>query len=230
MNVQIYSNTKNQEGDVNYNNKFAVTLPESIDGENKTRYIRPLNVSYPQMINNVQEKTCGIRFKHTLFWKSKPTVEPDNLTVETDWIYLEPGRYTLKKLVKKLNNISISFGVHFLILAGGHVGVSVDLEPTYIRRINNNDTPTYQPYLSRTPQDFSYELNKDLKYILGMDKIILHPEVQRLYDDEILIWNGPPPTALGMILAALHHDNGASPAAVGENKMWCFFMVNIVLI
>jgi hypothetical protein len=97
MNVQIYSNTKNQEGDVNYNNKFAVALPESIDGENKTRYIRPLNVTYPLMINNVQEETCSIRFKYNLFWNSYAYI-----TVETDWIYLTPGRYTLKKLIKKL--------------------------------------------------------------------------------------------------------------------------------
>ena len=87
MNVQIYSNTKNQEGDVNYTNKFTMTLPEPIDGENKTRYIRVLNVTYPLMLNNLDEKTCGIRFKHRLFWNSIPLVKGDNITIETDWIY-----------------------------------------------------------------------------------------------------------------------------------------------
>jgi hypothetical protein len=229
MNIQIYSNTKNQEGDVNYNNKFALTLPEPIDGENKTRYIRALNVTYPLMINNLQEKTCGIRFKHRLFWNSHPTVQGDYIIIETDWIYLTPGRYTLKKLIRILNAISQEFGIDFSILAGGHVGVSVDMEPKYIYRYNNTDKLTYTPYYARDPTDFSFEMNKDLKYILGMDKVILHPEVQDIFDDGTLIWIDPtgmdlPPTPLEQILCTLFYKIGSSPVkASSGNKLWYFF-------
>jgi hypothetical protein len=107
MNVQIYSNTINQEGDVNYTNKFTMTLPEPIDGENKTRYIRALNVTYPLMINNLAENTCGIRFNYTLFWNSQPSVKGDNITIETDWIYLTRGRY--KKIKCNFTGIWFAF-------------------------------------------------------------------------------------------------------------------------
>ena len=182
MNVQIYSNTKNQEGDVNYTNKFTMTLPESIDGENKTRYIRALNVTYPLMINNIEEKTCGIRFKHCLFWNSQ-LLALDNITIETEWVYLTRGRYTLKKLIRKLNAFSQEYGFHFSVLPGGHVGISVNMEPKYVYRYNDSDKLTHVSYTVKSTSDFSFEMSKDLKYILGMDEIVLHPEVQAIFDD-----------------------------------------------
>ena len=223
MNVQIYSNTKNQEGDVNYTNKFTMTLPEPIDGENKTRYIRALNVTYPLMINNLAENTCGIRFNYTLFWNSQPSVKGDNITIETDWIYLTRGRYTVKKLIRKLNAISQEFGLHFSILAGGHVGISIDMEPTYVYRYNNADKLTYAPYLIRSTHDFSFEMTKDLKYILGMDEVILHPEVKKIFDDGTLIWSGAlPPTPLEQILSTLLKYHSPAIASSG-NTLWYFF-------
>jgi hypothetical protein len=223
MNVQIYSNTINQEGDVNYTNKFTMTLPEPIDGENKTRYIRALNVTYPLMINNLAEDTCGIRFNYKLFWNSTPSVKGDNITVETDWIYLTRGRYTVKKLIRKLNAISQEFGLHFSILPGGHVGISIDMEPTYVYRYYSANTLTHQPYLVRSTDDFSFEMTKDLKYILGMDEVILHPEVKKIFDDGTLIWSGAlPPTPLQQILSTLLKYHSPAIASSG-NKLWYFF-------
>jgi hypothetical protein len=227
MNVQIYRNTKNQEGDVNYTNKFTMTLPEPIDGENKTRYIRALNVTYPLMINNIEEKTCGIRFKHCLFWNSQ-LLALDNITIETEWVYLTRGRYTLKKLIRKLNAISQEYGFHFSILPGGHVGISVNMEPKYVYRYNDSDRLTHVSHTVKSTSDFSFEMSKDLKYILGMDEIVLHPEVQAIFDDGSVVWNyAVPPTPMEYILTTIVIAN-----VKGEdvNKLWYFFMVNIAQI
>jgi hypothetical protein len=61
MNVQIISNTPNGVGGENFNNLFVMLLPEVIDAENEKKIIRVLNVSYPLTIENVEEKSCGIR-------------------------------------------------------------------------------------------------------------------------------------------------------------------------
>jgi hypothetical protein len=53
MNVKILSNTPNAEGNTNYNNKFAMSIPEQIDAENGQKVIRVLNVTYPLTIDNV---------------------------------------------------------------------------------------------------------------------------------------------------------------------------------
>jgi hypothetical protein len=220
MNVQIYSNTPNQEGDVNYNNKFTMTLPEPIDGENKTRYIRALNVTYPLMINNVEDKTCGVRFKYCIYWNSQ-LLKQDNITIETDWIYLTRGRYTLKKLIRKLNAISQEYGLQFSILPGGHVGVSIDMEPKYVYRYNDVNHLQQEPYVVKSTRDFFFEMSKDLKYILGMDEIVLHPKVQDIFEDGNVVWTGPlPPTSMEYILATI-----LTAVVNGEdvNKLWYFF-------
>jgi hypothetical protein len=64
MNVQIYSNTPNKEGGTNYNNEFTMTLPEQVDAENEKKTICVLNVTYPLAIENVEEKSCGIRLTY----------------------------------------------------------------------------------------------------------------------------------------------------------------------
>jgi hypothetical protein len=127
-----------------------MTLPEPIDGENKTRYIRALNVTYPLMINHIEEKTCGIRFKYMLVWNPPPHYSLDNITIETEWVYLTRGRYTLKKLIRQLNAISQEYGFHFSILPCGHVGISVNMEPKYVYRYNDNDQLTHVSYTVKT--------------------------------------------------------------------------------
>jgi hypothetical protein len=166
MNVQIYSNTPNQEGDVNYNNKFTMTLPEPIDGENKTCYIRALNVTYPIMINNVEDKTFGIRFKHRLFW-NKQLLAKDNVEIESEWLYLICGRYTLKKIIQKLNALTREYGFYF----------SINMEPKYVYRYQQVSPVLFEQYTVKSAMDFSFEMTKDLKYVLGMDEFVFHPEV-----------------------------------------------------
>ena len=64
MNIQIVSNARNNVGGENFNNTFTMPLLETIDGENEHKHIRVLNVSYPQTIENVREKQCGIRLRY----------------------------------------------------------------------------------------------------------------------------------------------------------------------
>ena len=178
MNVQIYSNTKNQEGAVNYNNKFTMTLPEQIDGENKTRYIRALNVTYPLVIDNIEEKCCGIKLKYFLFWRGNL----DRIELKTEWMYLPAGRYTLEKIINKLNQLVDEYGIHFYILNGGHVGVSLPTFYYYIYRFADADAVTLEHRLPQTVADFNFELTKNLQYILGMDEYILHPDVANVFE------------------------------------------------
>ena len=178
MNVQIYSNTPNQEGAVNYNNKFTMTLPEQIDGENKTRYIRALNVTYPLAIDNIEEKCCGIKLKYFLFWRGNL----DRIELKTEWLYLPAGRYTLEKIINKLDQLVEEYGIHFYILNGGHVGVSLPTYYYYIYRFADADAVSHDQRTPLTVADFNFELTKNLKYILGMDEYILHPDVANVFE------------------------------------------------
>jgi hypothetical protein len=178
MNVQIYSNTPNQEGDVNYNNKFTITLPEQIDGENKTRYIRALNVTYPLAIDNIEEKCCGIKLKYNLCWRGIL----DRIEFETEMMHLPAGRYTLEKIINKLNQLVDEYGLHFYILNGGHVGVSLPTFYYFIYRIQDVEVVTFEHRLPLTVADFQFELSKNLQYILGMDEYILHPDVANVFE------------------------------------------------
>ena len=172
MSVQIYSNTKNQEGAVNYNNKFTMTLPEQIDGENKTRYIHALNVTYPLAIDNIEEKCCGIKIKYFLFWRGNL----DRIELKTEF-YLPAGRYTLEKIIDKLNQMVDEYGLHFYILNGGHVGISLPTFYYYITRYVDDQPLVHNYRAPQTVADFNFELTKNLQYILGMDEYILHPDV-----------------------------------------------------
>jgi hypothetical protein len=227
--VQIYSNTPNEEGDVNYNNKFTMTLPEEIDGENKPRFIQALNVTYPLMIDNVEEKSCGVRLRYKIHWflatKPAPNIHPaitaysgwDNyITFETIWLFIPPGYYTLKKLIKELNRAVMEYELHFSILAGGRIGVTLGLSPKYVRRYNNEDLVSVN-YIVRTHNDFSFELTKDLKYMLGLDDYILHPEVAGstwASNDKPLL------TQIKLILTTIIWKRYNSKTI---NKLWSFF-------
>jgi hypothetical protein len=96
MNIQIVSNARNREGGVNYNNVFTMPLPEEIDADNERKNIRILNVTYPQTIENVHEKECGIRIKYNL----SRTIQgfPASLKYQTPLIYLPAGHYSLNKM------------------------------------------------------------------------------------------------------------------------------------
>ena len=231
--VQIYSNTQNQEGDVNYNNKFTMTLPEEIDGENKTRFIHALNVTYPLMIDNVEEESCGIRLQYKIYWllatqPAAPTHPPitayagwDNyITFETIWLFIPPGYYTLKKLVKELNRNVFEYGMHFTILAGGRIGITLGISPKYVCRYNQEDLKSVN-YIVRTATDFSFELTRDLKYMLGLDSYILHPEVRDIFTN--CPYPGTHPallTQMELILTTIVLKRYAKKPI---NKLWHFF-------
>jgi hypothetical protein len=75
----------------------------------------------------------------------------------------------------------------------------------------------------KSTDDFSFEMNKDLKYILGMDEVTLHPEVQHIFDVPGVTWSGAlPPTALQHILKTLLNYHNPARASNG-NKLWYFF-------
>jgi hypothetical protein len=227
--VQIYSNTQNQEGDVNYNNKFTMTLPEEIDGENKTRFIHALNVTYPLMIDNVEEESCGIRLHYKIHWMLASSalapynikVTSDNyITFETVWMFIPSGYYTLKKIVKELNRYVMEYGMHFSILAGGRVGISLGISPKYVCRYNHENLKSIK-YIVRTANDFSFELTRDLKYMLGLDGYILHPEVTNIFKNSSFSWTHPvPPTQMELILSTVLLKQYERKTI---NKLWYFF-------
>jgi hypothetical protein len=208
MNVQIYSNTKNQEGDVNYNNKFTMTL----------------NVTYPLMIDNVEDNACGIRFTYKICWNpATPSalVQRDYIKFETEWMYLPPGYYTLKKIVKELNRFVMEYGMHFSILAGGRVGVSLGISPKYVYRYSDADNLAHTNYIVKSTNDFSFEMTKDLKYMLGLDAYVMHPEVTNIFKGGTWNWTAPaPPTQMQLILATVLLANFESRTI---NKLWYFF-------
>ncbi|CAB3996216.1 Hypothetical predicted protein [Paramuricea clavata] len=223
MNVQIYSNTKNQEGDVNYNNKFTMTLPEQIDGENKKRFIRALNVSYPLMIDNVDDKMCGIRFSYKIFWNPVlylALAAKDYVKFETEWMYLPRGYYTIKKMIKELNRFVQEYGMNFVLLPGGRVGLSLGIMPSYFYSYNTADGLTKNTYTVRSPDDFSFEMTKDLKYMLELDQYVLHPDVENIFKDGTTVWTNPtPPTQMQTILTTV-----LTAKVMGDpiNKLWYF--------
>jgi hypothetical protein len=189
MNIQIYSNTPNKEGGTNYNNEFTMTLPEQIDAENEKKTIRVLSVTYPLAIENVEEKSCGIRLRYTFSWyrgqkiyRTTPMLlDPEIVKYETAWMYLPAGTYTLKKLLRKLNKYVNEYDMVFMALYGGRVGVSFNVaDISFIYRYNDGDhIKQYKYEIDYPKHDVVFEMTKDLKYMLGLDTWILHPEVEQ---------------------------------------------------
>ncbi|CAB3977963.1 Hypothetical predicted protein [Paramuricea clavata] len=228
MNIQVFSNTQNQLGDVNYNNKFTMTLPEQIDGENKKRFIRALNVTYPVMIDNVEDKSCGIRFSYKLCWNSATPAtqtQVDYIVFERDWAFLPRGHYTLKKNIKDLNRI-VNYGVKFSLLPGGRVSVSVNITPHYVFRYGDSHNLTHDEYIVKMVDDFSFEMTKDLKYMLGLDGYVLHPVVERIFlkgglKSGPFTWtDSTPPTELQAMLTTILHANYLNKST---SQLWYFF-------
>ena len=129
MNVEIVSNTPNNMGGENVNNKFTMALPEPVDVENSRRNIRVLRVSYPLTIENVGEKKCGIRlyYNFELFRGSADRtlngkLNPEKISYRTDWLWLPAGHYTLPKMVETLNMFVNEYDMSFVILSGGGGG------------------------------------------------------------------------------------------------------------
>ena len=133
MNVKILSNTPNAEGNTNYNNKFAMSIPEQIDAENGQKVIRVLNVTYPLTIDNVTSQNCGIRLKYQFSafrgkirdpYLGQPT---ERVEFDTEWLYVPGGYYTLSKLLEVLNAYMNEYGVYFIALPSKRIGVTLNV-------------------------------------------------------------------------------------------------------
>ena len=183
MNVKILSNTPNAEGNTNYNNKFAMSLPEQIDAENGLKVIRVLNVTYPLTIDNVAPKSCGIRLKYmwSAFRGKQRIFNPPTEVIrfETPWLFVPAGYYTLPKLLEVLNAYLNEYGVYFMALPSKRIGVTLNVSGlTFTHRYTSGDPVTSITYENDGDEkSVEFEMTKDLKYMLGLEEWVLHPKV-----------------------------------------------------
>ncbi|CAB3987811.1 Hypothetical predicted protein [Paramuricea clavata] len=70
-------------------------------------------------------------------------------------------------MVKELNRFVGEYGMHFSVLPGGRVGVSLGISPRYIYRYGDNDGVVQVAYIVKTANDFSFEMTKDLNICWG---------------------------------------------------------------
>jgi hypothetical protein len=180
MNVKILSNTLNTEGNKNYNNKFTMSLPEQIDAENGQKVIRVLNVTYPLTIDNVTTTNCGVRLKYNWIWfrgyRDVNTAD-EKVCFETE-CFLPPGHYTLPKLLQVLNAYLNEYGIYFILLPSKRIGVTLNVAGlTFTYRYNDRDQLVSKPFENPFGDGIEFEMTKDLKYMLGLDRWILHPTV-----------------------------------------------------
>jgi hypothetical protein len=96
-------------------------------------------------------------------------------------MYLPAGFYTLEKLLKELNKYVNEYDISFMVLSGGRVGVSFNVSDiSFIYRYGDGDHIKQCKYAINYPKhDVVFEITKDLKYMLGLETWVLHPEVER---------------------------------------------------
>ncbi|CAB3977267.1 Hypothetical predicted protein [Paramuricea clavata] len=163
-------------------------LPTLLDAENKDLFMRVLNLSYPLTIENIAEETCGVQI--TMFF---PTHSDSGIECgfKTDMLYLPPGSYTLEKLLLTLNALVGEYDVKFTHLNNGRIGVTYTLEREYwhsdvtIKRITTQ--PPHQifevfPQNTCESDEFQMTFTESLEYILGLQQIKIHPDVQATKD------------------------------------------------
>jgi hypothetical protein len=176
MNILISSNTENKVGGKNFNNDFVVSLPEIIDAENSAKSIRVLNVAYPKTIENVMLEKCGIKLNFIV------DVDFNNDQTEakftTDWLFLPAGQYSLENMILTLNMLTNEYDVFFFLLNGGRVGVNFGATVThlFLGTLHSN----YQKYvLKKLSNCIDIEMTETMKYMLGLSKLVLHPDVAK---------------------------------------------------
>ncbi|CAB3982219.1 Hypothetical predicted protein [Paramuricea clavata] len=176
MNVQIVSNARNDVGGTNYTNEFVMPLPTLLDAENKELFMKVLNFSYPLTIENVQNKQCGVQLT------SDSGIE---IKFKTD-MFLPPGAYTLEKLLDTLNTFVSEYDVNFTVLNNGRIGVTYNIEREYwhsdihIQRLGTKPPhQVYQIFSQNTDNgdEFEIKFTESLEYMLGVRKLIVHPDV-----------------------------------------------------
>ncbi|CAB3977392.1 Hypothetical predicted protein [Paramuricea clavata] len=198
-----------------------MTLPEQIDGENKKRFIRALNIFYPTTIDNVEDKACGIRFTFKIYWNPSSdlaVVIKDYVVFETNWMYLPRGYYTVKKMIKVLNSFVQEYGMNFTLLPGGRVGLSLGITPSYFYSYYYGDGFTKNEYTVKSANDFDFEMTKDLKYMLGLDEYVLHPDVEALITQYPAFFKNQQ-----QMKAVLTKIINTKILGLPINKLWYFF-------
>ncbi|CAB3980636.1 Hypothetical predicted protein [Paramuricea clavata] len=158
-------------------------LPTLLDAENKELYMRVLNLSYPLTIENVQSKTCGVQIKLVFPTTSDSGIE---IKFKTDMMYLPAGAYTLEKLLDTLNTFVAEYDVKFTLLNNGRIGVTYNIEReywhsnTHIKRVTTKPPhQVFQAFSQNTAEGDEFEMmyTKSLEYMLGLRKLIVHPDV-----------------------------------------------------
>jgi hypothetical protein len=191
MNILISSNTANKVGGENFNNDFVVTLPESIDGENSNKSIRVLNVAYPQTIENVGLEKCGIKLIFTCDLDYNDPSDNNafyggRIKFTTGWLFLPAGQYDMETLLNTLNALVDEYDVFFYTLNGGRVGVNFATTLTNMYKAKNvmPIVTLTHPFKGTVCYVFNEQTNminivmtKTLEYMLGLTKLVLHPEV-----------------------------------------------------
>ncbi|CAB3989931.1 Hypothetical predicted protein [Paramuricea clavata] len=155
------------------------------DAENQQKTLRVLNVTYPLTIENVSKESCGIRLQYNWYkFRAKSNCAgagiaspEEEVTFDTQWLYLPPGYYTLDKMLEVLNAYVNEYGVYFLELPSKRVGVTMNVAGIdFVYRYNNTDPVVRKgfEFISRA-NAIQLEFTKNLKYMLGLDEWILHP-------------------------------------------------------
>ncbi|CAB4025871.1 Hypothetical predicted protein [Paramuricea clavata] len=162
-----------------------MSLPEMIDAENSRKHIRVVNVNYPQTIENVKEKKCGIRLRY-YFQGFRGGSE--RLHYQTHMMYLPAGHYSVKEMLKVLNMYVEEYDVTFVLQRGGRVGVQFYPNLTYVRNLSvGGDGMTYSNQMvssthKATITGFEIVMTDHLTYMLGLTEWVVHPVVQEAID------------------------------------------------
>ncbi|CAB3990826.1 Hypothetical predicted protein [Paramuricea clavata] len=148
-------------------------LPEEIDAENLDREIRVLNIAYPQTIENVHEKQCGIRIKINM---GNITRADQVVKYRTPMMYLPAGHYGLEDMLEYLNELVDEYDMVFVKQDGGRVGVKFNGVIQYIYQAKK---PSYaelsKPYTRSS--SFDFEMTPSLEYMLGLNEWVVHPDM-----------------------------------------------------
>ncbi|CAB3985829.1 Hypothetical predicted protein [Paramuricea clavata] len=82
-------------------------------------------------------------------------------------------------MIETLNTYVEEYDVHFKLMQGGRVGVSIHMQQQFIYRYQDNDDIREILYDIKNDNDISFELTKQLKYMLGLGSWVLHPTVEK---------------------------------------------------
>ncbi|CAB3984012.1 Hypothetical predicted protein [Paramuricea clavata] len=150
-------------------------LPEEIDAENRDREIRVLNIAYPQTIENVHEKQCGIHIKINM---GNITRSNQVVKYQTPMMYLPAGHYGLDEMLDYLNELVDEYDMVFVKQDGGRVGVKFNGDIQYVyQTIGTPYSELSAPFSGGAETSFDFEMTPSLEYMLGLKEWVVHPDM-----------------------------------------------------